>query len=129
MCVKYVVLPYPPQNDKGKTALDYAVLYSCDDCAALLRAAGATGSKKNKVAAKATKDKKGKKDKKDKKATTKKDKESDTEEGEAEDDAKETDALTGDDDDAHKTAFPDTNDLSFFGGACCCFMAVRLSHV
>ena len=67
MCVKYVVLPYPPQNDKGKTALDYAVLYSCDDCAALLRAAGATGSKKNKVAAKATKDKKGKKDKKDKK--------------------------------------------------------------
>ena len=61
--------------------------------------------------------------------STKNDNESDTEEGEAEDDAKETDALTGDDDDAHKTAFPDTNDLSFFGGACCCFMAVRLSHV
>ena len=76
VCKMYCVTLPPPQNAKGKTALDYAVLYSCDDCAAL-RAAGATGSKKT-VAAKATKDKTGKKGKTDKMAatSTKKDKES-----------------------------------------------------
>ena len=58
VCKMYCVTLPPPQNAKGKTALDYAVLYSCDDCAALLRAAGATGSKtgsKKTVAAKSTK--------------------------------------------------------------------------